>query len=248
MHKGYFGDTNEQIHFRQLGKGGTPLLCLPPAPHTGAYFETVMPFLGKHKKIISVDYPGYGRSDRLKGSPSIEAYAKRIILNFKKVDLLGFHTGNLVALEMARLHPNCVQKIIMIDVPFFDQETRKVYKSKLSPNVLPKGVEEDYDMAVIKRHSSISQSRAHTLWLEKLQSGAHQNDAFHAAFDYDCQGQFSKLTRPVNIIATQSGLLEPSRKAAKVLPNAMLVERLDITAPVFEAHAEAISDAILNHI
>jgi len=249
MRKGYFGAPGQQVHYRECGSGGTPLMCLPPAPHTGAYFETVMPLLAQKRQVKAVDYPGYGGSDRLEGEPSIAAYARRLSSEFNgktRLDLIGFHTGNLVALEIALLHPNAVQNIIMIDVPFFDAETRKTYRSKLPPTGLPSPVEASFDKTVTQRHRSTDENRAFALWTETMRSGRYQGDAFRAAFSYNCETQFPKLDHAVTIIATQSGLLGPSRKAASVLPNAALVETLDITAPVFEAYSEAIAEVILD--
>ena len=51
------------------------------------------------------------------------------------------------------------------------------------------------------------------------------------------------LSCPVTIIATRSGLLEPSRTAATHM-DVSLTERMDVTAPVFEAHAKEMAAAI----
>jgi hypothetical protein len=48
------------------------------------------------------------------------------------------------------------------------------------------------------------------------------------------------------VIATQSGLLEPSRAAASALPNVRLLEALEVKSPAFETGADAISKRILS--
>lgn len=69
-----------------------------------------------------------------------------------------------------------------------------------------------------------------------------RNTAFHAAFAYDPEG-LSDLPCPVRVIATQSSLLEPSRKAAQQL-SAPLTERIDIGAPVFEVYGKDMAQDI----
>lgn len=249
MRKGYFGEAGAQVHYHESGSVfDETIFLLPPAPHTGSYFKSLIPYLENEFHIIAMDYPGYGGSDRA-CEQTIQCYAKvlgQMIANTPEASLLGFHTGNLVALEIALRCHEYIENIIMIDVPFFDAQTRDKYMKRLPAEGLPTSVQDSFDKTVTRRHNSTSEDRAFGLWVETLRSGRYQGDAFRAAFSYDCEAQFPKLEHPVTVIATQSGLLEPSRKAAEVLPNANLIEMLDITAPVFEAHSEAIAKAILD--
>ena len=60
---------------------------------------------------------------------------------------------------------------------------------------------------------------------------------------YDPEAGLRDLPCPVRVIATQSGLLEPTRAAA-IAMGAPLTERMDVSAPVFEAHAQAMAQTI----
>jgi pimeloyl-ACP methyl ester carboxylesterase len=118
------------IHLAIRGTG-RPLVLLPPAPHTGDFFDAVLPYLNEFG-LIAVDYPGYGGSASIQ-APSIEAYADAIAPHLpKKAILIGFHTGNLVAAELSKRVS--VRGIVMIDVPYFDLKTRKAYAKKLDRN------------------------------------------------------------------------------------------------------------------
>ncbi len=231
-----------------MGEGGVPLLCLPPAPHTGAYFESVLTHLAESRTVIAVDYPGYGGSDRLLEPATIQAYAKRIAACFDDVselDLLGFHTGNLVAAEIAKGLHETIRKAVMIDVPCFDKDTRVKYAAGLSDGDMFTSIKTSFEKSVLNRDGSMSEERALTLWGESLRSGTHKNDAFRAAFNYDCTAEFQHIDIPITMIATKSSLLNPTREAAKLIPHAVLVEALHIVAPVFEAHIEEITRLIL---
>jgi len=283
MHKGYFGPVGAQIHYRALapdleagagagaeasagagvGTENPPLICLPASPHSGLSFEMVMPLLNAQRRVVAVDYPGFGGSDPLNadslesvdgvdGEASIAQFAQSlfsVIETFGRVDLLGFHTGNLVAAELALQYPDNIASIVMVDVPFFDAQTREKYDTIIGqPPALPQTIgdlESSFEKNITARVESVGHTRAYAIWVESLRAGTQGNSAFHAAFTYDAARAFTALKRPINIIATQSSLLEPSRAAAKVLPNASLVEDLSITASVFEQGAKPIARAIL---
>lgn len=189
------------VNLRISGEGPA-LVLLPPAPHNGSFFDSLIGELAGYT-VIAADYPGYGGSAPIE-NPSIEAYAEAIALHLPKgAWLVGFHTGNLVAAELAKRHS--VEGIVMIDVPYFDANTRASYAAKMDRSA--------------------------------------RNAAFHAAFAYDPQAGLRDLPYPVRFIATQSSLLDLTRQAAADM-NAALTERMDIGAPVFEAHAKEMAAEI----
>ena len=249
MRKGYVGTEGAQLHYFECGSENAPLICLPPAPHTGAFFGNFMPLIASQRSVRAYDYPGYGGSDRLTGNPSIKAYAKHItdhLDNAQKISLLGFHTGNLVAVEIAKLAPELISDLILIDVPYFDEPTREKYAASLPPNAIPDDVQAGFEKSVTGRHSSVPDTRAYELWVEGLRSGPFRADAFRAAFAYDCEVEFSNIKPPATVIATQSSLLEPTRQAAKHLQGARLIELLDVTAPAFESYAAVLAETVLS--
>lgn len=175
------------------------ILFLPPAPHTGAFFDTVRAQLSGIETEAAT-YPGYG--DELEiPNPSIEAYASALLPVAEQTDLVGFHTGCLVALEIARRQEN-IGAITLVDVPFFDAATKAKHRSALDAN-------------------------------------DPQKAAFFAAFAYNLVQALVACSRDVTVIATNSFLLEPTRRAAETLKRARLIERPDISKPAFETPAMA---------
>jgi len=72
-----------------------------------------------------------------------------------------------------------------------------------------------------------------------LDADNREQDAFRAAFSYDLDGALTRLSHKVICIATQSSLFESTVKAAKQIEESQLIERRDITKPVFETAAMA---------
>lgn len=248
MRRGYFGEAGAQLHYIEAGDTqNETLILLPPSPNTSVYYEKIISLLAQHHHVFAIDYPGFGGSDRIE-NPSIAGYAKAVAPLAEKytpVSLSGFHTGALVANEVALLFPKLVRKLVLVDVPYFDASTRHKYAASFAATDLPSPIEASFKKSVTDRHESLSEDRAFKIWVESLRSGRYQNDAFRAAFAYDCDAQFAKLAHPLTVIATTSGLLEPSRKTAEYVTQADLVEMLDITAPAFEAHSAKLAPAIL---
>lgn len=104
------------------------ILFLPPAPHTGEFFDSVRARLSGIETEAAT-YPGYGDKPEIP-NPSIEGYASALLPIVEPTHLVGFHTGCLVALEIARRQED-VGTITLIDVPFFDVATKAKHRSAL---------------------------------------------------------------------------------------------------------------------
>lgn len=105
-------------------------LFLPPAPHTGAFFDAVRASL-TGIETVAATYPGYG--DIRRSVVSIPAYGAALLKEGVPPVLIGFHTGCLVALEMAAQSREDL-RLILIDIPYFDADTKTRYAAKLDPN------------------------------------------------------------------------------------------------------------------
>lgn len=97
------------------------ILFLPPAPHTKTFFDAMRGMLSD-LETKAVSYPGYGDEPPI-SNPSIEAYASAISAVKEDTDVVGFHTGCLVALEL--LKAECkIRSVTLVDVPYFNDATK----------------------------------------------------------------------------------------------------------------------------
>lgn len=104
------------------------ILFLPPAPHTGKFFEYIRRELSE-LETEAATYPGYGASSPI-AEPSIKNYASALLPQPSGTRLIGFHTGCLVALEMA-YQQSSIGSLILIDIPFFDDAAKTKHRSNL---------------------------------------------------------------------------------------------------------------------
>lgn len=254
--RGYTNAPSGQVHWRMTGSGAQPdLYCLHPAPFSGLAFTTIMPYLATDRRVIAPDYPGHGGSNPAGASPSINDYALAILAVIdalsadKEVDLLGFHTGCLVAAELASMRPDRIRRIILIDIPCFDAEKRKEMFSDaagrfdITPDLACLAA--PWERGMTRRIESQGTARSFEMFTEQLRHGADMNAAFGAALSYDCESGFARITAPVTVIATQSALIDATRAAACIIPSAVLIERLDIKRAVLDETAETIAKDVL---
>ena len=253
--KGYVGKAGNQVHFRIWGEAqahaAPDLYCFHPGRFTGLAFATIAPFLAEGRRVIAPDFPGYGGSDGASEAPSIAAYADAMLAVAAQlspgltVDVLGFHTGCLVAAETAQRSSLHVRKAVLIDIPAFDAETTAAMLEEFSTNV-PLGPDMDclsvpWTKVFEARRETQGERRAFALFAETLRSGEAQNGAFVAAANYPWAERFPSMRAQVLALATQSSLLEQTRLAASVLSNATLLERLDVKRSVLDENAASIA-------
>jgi pimeloyl-ACP methyl ester carboxylesterase len=103
----------------------TPLLCVAPPTLTGRTFRPVLRDLGRDRSVYAPDLPGAGESDPPEHAPVVAdhcaAFADLIdSLRLKQVDVIGFQTGSLAAIELALAKPEQVRRLVLIGVPSSD--------------------------------------------------------------------------------------------------------------------------------
>ena len=108
------------VHY-VVGGSGQPVVLMHGWPETWFEWVDVMPLLAKRYRVIAVDLPGLGES----GTPA--SYDKTTLaqdvhqltkdLGLGPVHLVGHDMGGLVAFPYARLFPNDVADVVVVDAP-----------------------------------------------------------------------------------------------------------------------------------
>jgi pimeloyl-ACP methyl ester carboxylesterase len=113
-------------------------VCLHPSPTTGEMFQDLQSELATSRVVHCPDTPGFGASDAPPAQPTIADYGGALGDAFVslghgdsqsprgQIDLFGFHTGSLIAVEFALQFPQMVRRLIpgvrlleMLDLPIF---------------------------------------------------------------------------------------------------------------------------------
>jgi haloacetate dehalogenase len=113
------------IFMRWFGSG-PPILLLHGFPQTHLTWRLVAPLLARSFTVVCADLPGYGRSGCPVSSADHAPYAKRAMaqdmvtvmrgLGFPRFSVAGHDRGGRVAYRMALDHPDCVERVAVLDV------------------------------------------------------------------------------------------------------------------------------------
>lgn len=126
---GYAETPLGQIHCAEVG-AGPPLLCLHQTPRSWDEYRELLPLLAVERRVIAMDTLGMGASAPPDGPASIEGYARGATalldaLGLDEVDLMGHHTGGVIALEVAASVPARVRRLVLSSTPWVDAASRE---------------------------------------------------------------------------------------------------------------------------
>jgi pimeloyl-ACP methyl ester carboxylesterase len=126
MKRGFIDTVDGQLHYWTEG-AGRPLLLLHLTPDPRA-FERLIPLLSPEFRVIALDLPGYGDSDR-PPTPYTRAdqFATAVLraadgLAIERFSLLGHMTGANLAAEVAALAPERIERLVLSEL--FDWASR----------------------------------------------------------------------------------------------------------------------------
>jgi pimeloyl-ACP methyl ester carboxylesterase len=155
-HSAKSGDL--KVHYKSLGEGKTAVVFVHGwCCDNSVWRDQAAAFDGKCRMLF-VDLPGYGKSDKPKGECTIEQFAKGVdgVLQDAGVDkavLVGHSMGTPVVRQVYRLFPDKVKALVFVDGPLrmftrdpaqvarflamFKEETFKETAPKVLTGMLP---------------------------------------------------------------------------------------------------------------
>ena len=133
--------------YRELGEGvGDPLVLLHAFPLDSRMFEPQAKALAGLRRLITPDYPGFGRSPRAPAQPDVRYYAEGVRglldrLGLERVVLGGVSMGGYVSFECLRLFPQRVSGLVLASTRAEpDSEEMKENRKKMARRVADEGV------------------------------------------------------------------------------------------------------------
>jgi pimeloyl-ACP methyl ester carboxylesterase len=135
--KAYTDGRFGQIHYATCGDG-QPLVLMHQSPTSMIQFQKVWsPLAEKGYQVIGMDLPGFGQSDGPTSVPQIADYAHIVpavldALGVAKADLLGHHTGAIVATEALLQFPDLFDRIILNGPLPINDDERAFFKQHLA--------------------------------------------------------------------------------------------------------------------
>ena len=138
MKRGYVDIPDGQMHYRTEGSG-EPFVLLHGAQSSSGAFAQFIPLLSPRYRAIAIDYLGHGESDPAPRQYTMADYAQCVLdfldgLGVQKTNLMGFSTGANVAVEVAAIAPERVDKLILYNCPYWkDEDSRQRFPGDYPP-------------------------------------------------------------------------------------------------------------------
>ena len=229
LRRGYAETAAGQIHFRRIDgeTGATPLLLLHPSPLSGIVWDGFMGEMGRDRIVIAPDTPGFGESPPPAAAPEISDYAATMsdlldAEDLEVVDVMGYHTGSLTAVEMALCCPERIRKVVMISATIFTEKERASFRTQYAPKSL-----EEKGEALVQSWAFMNSfwpeepdpARRWDIFLEAQRHHAHSHWGHNAAFNYDLEKNLKEVNHPVLILNPKDDLWDYTPRAAPLLKN-----------------------------
>lgn len=133
--RGYVGTRHGQVHYHIAGEPSTAetlVVLLHQTPLSSRHLAPVLPELASERcAAVAFDTPGYGASSTPPGEWSLEQYAAVLweavdgLSGPSRVCLFGRATGTVLAVAMAGLRPEVVQRLALYGLPLYTDDERR---------------------------------------------------------------------------------------------------------------------------
>ena len=246
----YVSGPHGQLHLRESGVGGIPLVLLHQSPLSGAMFDAVMPLLaeaGFH--AVALDTPGYGQSARPAQPVGIAGYAEAVgavldAMHWRKAHLLGHHTGASIAASFAARHPGRVERLILNGVALLSDEERAHFSGfRFAPlEPLPDGAHlvAAWNQRVAATPGWTDLKAMHRYVVEMLANPDDYHWGFAAAFAHDLRADLLAVGAPTLVLTnTGEDLYEASRRTVLLRPVFAFAELEGGTHDIVDEQPEA---------
>lgn len=251
VRRGYVDATHGQVHVRTAGSGErstTPLVCLHMSPASGLVYERFMAEMGGSRQVIALDTPGFGASDPLRAHPKIEDYARvvaEVIESLRlpaPVDLLGYHTGSLIALELSRTRPDLVRRLVAVSLPVFSEAELVAFRALYSPepiftldgaNLLSKW---SWFVDFFRVGSVNTVEDAARIFVARLSGGENHWWGHRAAFAYDVVAAAEEVDLPMLVLNPDDDLRTHTPRIMPHLVGATLADVPQWTHGFLDSH------------
>lgn len=245
-----------QVHCIEAGTGdATPLLLLHQTPRSVDEFAEVLPLLAAERRVIAMDTPGYGCSDRVPGRPDIADYARAArdvldALRIGRVIVVGHHTGAVIAVEMAAAWPERVERVVMSGPVYTDAAGR----AELLPwfkqwTVAPDGshlLDKWQKMA----HWLPRPALVQRFVLDLFRAGEESEQGHFAVAEYRMEDRLPQVSCPALLLYCRDDPFASPERAAPLRAAFQPAREVTIAAGIFAANEapELFARAVLDYV
>lgn len=245
-----------QVHCRIAGKPSdkNTLICLHQSPKSTREFIPFMGSASDDRLVIGIDNPGHGESDVPPAPVGIEGYARAAwavidALDVGPVDLVGYHTGSSVAVEMAWQRPDDVGRLALISTLIATDAEREAFIHAFQPVPLDEAgsrFTRIWEKSLHYRGPGVTLEMLASSLAEQLRAGDAYEWGHQAAFDYSTvfPERLSSLQHPITVLNPKDMLFEYTDRVRPFLFNGVVIEHPEWGEGFLETDPCGAADAV----
>jgi pimeloyl-ACP methyl ester carboxylesterase len=199
-----------QIHYLERGTG-TPVVLLHINQQSSMLYRELMEAFAPGFRCIAPDYPGYGYSDPFETEPEVIDFANVIIelmdhLRIEKFNIIGEAFGAMLATELARGHPDRVERMLFLNCPFTPEHDRSADVTQAQRPVDADGFPMtrmlQFVLANDAMHAPMNPTQS---WMDRVNksnvlAGRNRRHALDALWRYDFAPALRAIRCPVEVL------------------------------------------------
>jgi pimeloyl-ACP methyl ester carboxylesterase len=251
-----------QMHLRISGPldgSKPPLVCFHMSPMSSRTFD---PFIDRiaasGRAAVAIDTPGFGMSDAPATPPSIADYATAMASAMDAlgitgpVDVMGYHTGSMIACELAATRPGLVRRLVCVSTPIFSEKER----AELAAHYGPEEVRADGEHVLhawrrFHHHFSAAGASLDQIadaFPERLAARENGWWGHAAAFAFAPDMRLGEVAQPLLVLKPSDDLEEHTRRAAPLVRNGRIVDLPGWGHGFLDLHGAAAARLILSFL
>lgn len=126
----YVSRPDGKVYYHKIGRG-EPLLLIHNIGMSGWIWRKVLDKFAQHFTCYVVDLPGFDHSDMPQRRYSISDFTPAILdvmdaAGIRQASFVVYHTGALVAVHLAVLHPERVKRLVLDGLPYWNKERGQI--------------------------------------------------------------------------------------------------------------------------
>lgn len=247
IRRGYVEVAGHQLHYRIGQPAGapvtaTPIVCLHQTPTSSIEFEALIRELAIDRLVFAPDMPGYGGSDGPVEPQALEYYADMLAgaiqaagvlhAGTRRAVLYGYHSGAVMAAQIALSHSSMVAGIVLHGFPFRPMNERlerlDALPRELDLETYFEKVQWYYDMHVRRGPATISLHDRTRNFAQDMIAGPRYWFAYDAVWRWPYDERLRQISVPSLAIAADEMLREPTIAASTLIPGCELLEMPEV--------------------
>jgi len=249
-----------QVHYAACGDPQAPaVLLLHQSPRSWAEYRDVLPLIGARCHAIAMDTAGFGDSADGGVPASIAQWARVACelldaLHIERADVVGHHTGGVVALELAAAFPQRVRSLVLSSTPYTDEAFRRARAQRPPIDEVAPSEDGSHLAALWQRRQGFYPPGRRDLLeafvRDALKVGHRVEEGHRAVASYRMEDRIGRVTQPALIIrATDDPFAAPhAQELQHHLPQARIVDIEGGMVPLPDQMPEAFARAVLDFL